>query len=1092
MSPLNPQGDSRFTLAGFLLLAALGASLWKAAPLDSVRPSSEQAPAATRQLAGVVPARLWQDPLQAVYKHEQAVASGKQVPRYTRTPGSAIADLARAAGSGPAGDLTVLAVPVSPGNYPELEERRRRRRYAVISALGEESFVPLNAETLEVFYLRRDLSGPCLEADGEITATVDEKTWHEAQADCFAVPYEWYEYENATTPGGGGTAGAGRRVLLLWLEEPMFVTEPARQYSDLLHQLLDGIGDRSRLRIAFDLLGPARSDALRNLVNSRADAAPICSLGLAEFNVFSPIATVADAELSSRHEGTPLEMLRQKLQCRDQPANAPEMNLLRSIRSDGDLIDALVTELRDNRDIHTNEQHVVLLSEWDTYFGRSLPRAFRERFCPRGCDDAHFAQYKYLRGIDGLVAGESSAASTQPGKAAPGSSTIEASDLRRPVGNGQFDYLRRLANELHSKDRQWRLDNGHGIGAVVLLGSDVYDKLLILRALRPEFPGAVFVTTDLDAQLLHPSEYNWARGMIVASSFGLRTSSAVPMGTMPFRDSYQTSIYLATRLVFNVGLRRDIGLTPAFTDKVKFPSSHDAQARLYDKLPPMLFEIGRQRFIPLGDGKPHTGSWNTSYPPPHHGAIGGGLLAIALLAVFALHQLRPLSGRLVVLALLFITVFAGLGWAIDTHTRFGEGEPVDIFSGVSSWPAVLLRVLSVLLSAIFIHVVLDSLRRNWLELGNRFFNLPAAKPDEGIGLRALLVSGWQRLRAFIAHPGRPPLARVLPLCMFVVLVVVLRKLMPLPLPLEQKIPLLAGVFLALIVVWWLTMYGYLWRGIRVRPINHLDEHCLAAGTAQAMWREYGAHGQSEQRLMRTTGYVLVYFAFAALLFTLLGAPTAPCRGDFACNLDRATTGISVLFMLGLLFLVVDAARLCICWIDAMRSGQLDWRQTRLDDFEQTLKLPREHARAWITVHLIGERTAAVTRLIYYPVIVILLMLLSRSTYFDNWDFPQALAIVVGLNFLIALVCIVRLNAIARSVRHAILRQLQEEALAGDRPSGESYLPSPSERSDLIKQLEALQIGAYLRVWDQPPVRATLMLLGGAALTYAEYLSVLVR
>ena len=157
---------------------------------------------------------------------------------------------------------------------------------------------------------------------------------------------------------------------------------------------------------------------------------------------------------------------------------------------------------------------------------------------------------------------------------------------------------------------------------------------------------------------------------------------------------------------------------------------------------------------------------------------------------------------------------------------------------------------------------------------------------------------------------------------------------------------------------------------------------------------------------------------------------------------------------------------------------------------QRLKLSDSHTIAWMKVHLIGERTAEVTRLIYYPVMIILLMLLARSTYFDNWDFPQALAIVVGLNFVIALGSIVRLNFVARSVREDILRELQEEKLAADKPESESYEPNPTERKELISQLEELQMGAYLRVWDQPAVRATLLLLGGVALTFAEYIAVI--
>ncbi len=39
-----------------------------------------------------------------------------------------------------------------------------------------------------------------------------------------------------------------------------------------------------------------------------------------------------------------------------------------------------------------------------------------------------------------------------------------------------------------------------GFRAIGILGSDVYDKLLILRALRPRFPDVVFFTNNLDAQ----------------------------------------------------------------------------------------------------------------------------------------------------------------------------------------------------------------------------------------------------------------------------------------------------------------------------------------------------------------------------------------------------------------------------------------------------------------------------------------------------------------------------------------------------------------------------------------------------------------
>ena len=63
---------------------------------------------------------------------------------------------------------------------------------------------------------------------------------------------------------------------------------------------------------------------------------------------------------------------------------------------------------------------------------------------------------------------------------------------RVPEGRAQYDYLRRLRRPIEE------LGNVSAIGVV---GSDVYDKLLVLRALKPYFPDCVFFTTDLDDSL---------------------------------------------------------------------------------------------------------------------------------------------------------------------------------------------------------------------------------------------------------------------------------------------------------------------------------------------------------------------------------------------------------------------------------------------------------------------------------------------------------------------------------------------------------------------------------------------------------------
>jgi len=922
----------------------------------------------------------------------------------------------------------------------------------------------------------------CFPEDSNVTRNTPSK-------DCYSIPYEWFDYENPDdeTP-------RQRKVLIFWLNESHFVKTPLNSIKQFLGSLLPEPSS-SNATLRATVLGPGRSDALRNLVTTAETPGATdtyrwlhCSSGLAEFNIISSTATVDDTDLlagdhNKNRQGntSPLTQLQQKISdnklCSDND-RLTAVHLLRTIQSDDVLIKKLAAELIDKRGIDAEKDHVVVISEWDTYFGRSLPRSFTRHFCAQGCGETNVVRYSYQRGMDGSVAGERDTASKQQSssqqKVSGRSPAIEETTLRRPVGTGQYDYLRRLAAEIQQKDYEWRLGSGYGVRAVVLLGSDVYDKLLILRALRPELPGALFATTDLDSHLLHPAEFSWTRNMIVASTFDLVLSPQVPMSTMPFRDSYQTSIYLATRLAFNKALQ----------DEVVFD-----QQKIYKKIPPQLMEIGRQALVPLPDATVNKNTWNQLASNTFAPALSLGLFTIAVLGIFAFHQLRTKAGREVVITGALLLLFSALSILIAIKNN--GGEPLAFLAGASIWPAEYIRLFSVLLSLVFIGAVIHILHRSWSELGARYFWQGSRVKDDGLTVEQI----WLALKQHASHPiqtlKKLKCTHILPAIMVLVLIIIMRNLLPIKLPLFDKILLLIAVWGVLITFWWALIYGRINKNFHILSVNKWASRCVPSNKdAVEMWRRYGEYGAGDQRFMRTIAYILIYFAFASIVFAILGSPASPCRGDFACTIDKIILGFSVLSMLVLLFIVVDAARLCICWVDSMHKLELDWSNTRKMEYIQRLRLPDTHAVAWIKVHLIGERTDDVTRLIYFPVLIILLQMLARSTYFDNWDFPQALAIIIGLNFAIALGSVVRLNYVAQSARSDILRDLQDEKLAADRKEDVTYEPSTSERQELIHQLESLRIGAYLRVWDQPPVRATLMLLGGVALTYAEYLTVL--
>jgi|GEM_PF-3480683 len=1136
MAQLPQQGSTGFTLSGFLILAALGTFIWKGAPLDSVRPNSEQSGWHEHKLAKRIPARLWQDPFKAVYAHEQAFSSGSKYRDSIET--NPKSDLSKLNSKPIPSDISLLMVMLSPSSYAEIEERRRRRRYAVLSALNEEHFVPRNPEMLSVFYQPSENTNDSTDdSTDEITCkSTCESTGNKTDGiKClptdsngqlktlpkvyYSIPYEWYDYEGPPISGTETT----RHVVVFWLNEDQFAASPLKHVKKLLENLLPkSLSENNTLRAS--LLGPARSDALRNLVNEQEDCAFLWlrdKSKLSEFNIISSTATVADADLNRNSKflketttvlketptatDTPFPLIQRYMELpekkrEENASNAPEnkgpgknrmrFRFLRTIQSDEILIKKLTDELIHKRSIDTKKDYVVVISEWDTYFGRSLPRAFDRYFCEHGCGVNNVVRYSYQRGMDGSIAGEQNTSNqhqrSNQQKSNAGTPAIDETAMRRPVGPGQFDYLRRLASDIHNKDRAWRLSSGYGVRAVILLGSDVYDKLLILRALRPELPGVIFATTDLDAQMLHPGEFNWTRNMIIATTYDLNLSPQISMTTMPFRDSYQTSLYLATRLIFNTKIQDEV-----LFNQPKDDNKFILQQKFYKKIPPQLIEIGRQTLVPLVDYSKNSKYWNQVNPQPFSPAISLGLFTIALLGIFALHQLKPKAGRMVLVLIAMLLVFTIFSICIARNNI--DGEPLAYFAGASIWPAEYIRILAVMLSLVFIWSVIHVLQKSWNDLGARYFWQGEETREDDLTITEIWQKLMLKLKGLSQNLKSIKCTQVIPVIMIIILILIMSIVLPIPLALFDKILLLIMVWGTLIIVWWALIYVFINKDFRVLSINKRGAPFVPdSSDAVEMWRNYGEFGATDQRFIRAIAYILIYIAFASIIFAILGSPEPPCRGEFACRLDKIVLGFSVMFMLVLLFIVVDAARLCIFWVDSMKMNKLDWSNTRKNEFIQRLKLPETHAVAWIQVHMIGERTSDVTRLIYFPVLIILLLLLARTAYFDNWDFPQALAIVIGFNFVIALGSVVRLNVVAQSARSEILRKLQYEKLANDREQNDTYEPSPSERNELIHQLESLRIGAYLRVWDQPPVRATLMLLGGVALTYAEYLSVFLR
>ena len=174
---------------------------------------------------------------------------------------------------------------------------------------------------------------------------------------------------------------------------------------------------------------------------------------------------------------------------------------------------------------------LVLIYEWDSEYARALQGNLTDGFsgrCKVQSQDASSA-LRALVHLPARVGRHATRHRQIKSQCAAQGRERQIKDLRAQFedappehadGRSQYDYLRRLA-ERSRGSIEASSSRANGVKAIGIVGSDVYDKLLILQALRSRFEDKIFFTTDLDARYLHADQNDWARNLVVASNFGL-------------------------------------------------------------------------------------------------------------------------------------------------------------------------------------------------------------------------------------------------------------------------------------------------------------------------------------------------------------------------------------------------------------------------------------------------------------------------------------------------------------------------------------------------------------------------------------------
>ena len=286
-----------------------------------------------------------------------------------------------------------------------------------------------------------------------------------------------------------------------------------------------------------------------------------------------------------------------------------------------------------------------------------------------------------------------------------------------------------------------------------------------------------------------------------------------------------------------------------------------------------------------------------------------------------------------------------------------------------------------------------------------------------------------------------------------------------------------------------------------------------------LFKQYNFLGYWRHRVYRLVFPVAVYLLFSFALLLLSEQPFRPYRGAVILWLDHSLIVLTVFWQTVLIFFVVDAVHLCHQLIDNLIEGPVHWPAATWRIFEAKLGVPREYLGEYITIQVIANRTDAVGRLIFYPFVVLFLTIVSRSSYFDRFDWPIGIVLIYGLASLLAVCAVWQLRAAAEKARKVALAGLNEKllrALAGKQPAGgpqdlaakrgqevkgeklKVADQKESDKSDPVEQIRVLldeirscEKGAFAPITQQPVIKGLLLPASGAGLaSLLEYLSAL--
>ncbi|MGH8384081.1 MAG: hypothetical protein ACRESJ_01080 [Pseudomonas sp.] len=380
----------------------------------------------------------------------------------------------------------------------------------------------------------------------------------------------------------------------------------------------------------------------------------------------------------------------------------------------------------------------------------------------------------------------------------------------------------------------------------------------------------------------------------------------------------------------------------------------------------------------------------------------------------------------------------------STLTDNGLGEPMFLFEGISAWPTAALRLLAVLICITALAWGQRNLRLNRIEIETAYHLRPHIQK-----YRMSLLAQIPSFARGKKDKSWRQWCKELGQCLFLIL-----------------FPL--------------TTTSGEWSKSKSLLMETSTDGRPVMSVAR-FWGEHCVCGSFGARMLRAVLATWIFLVATSVLYVIWPISGIPVRGESPIWLISWL--LPTLAFQVLVFWVVDANLLLTRFIRHLSSRYAIWPVRLQAEHEKIFGIGKHPCiDDWVDMLLIAKRTSAVNRLVYAPTVVMLILIASRSSVFDNWPTPPGMVISFALTALLLLTSALSLRRAAEKARGSALQRIDAYLLAK---------PATAEGYDKFKMIReriaTLNTGSFSRYSEEPLVRALLLSLtgiGGSAIVDA--------